>query len=141
VEATKSAGDETRALINERVVDEAKAKQMIALVDQLENYLLDIKKPVKAAVESKVTVNEVLHLSKALKKQLKAQNKEMTRLRENFLDLHTQYDTSLADIEAYVDSMMTVRERGQKHILDARFAMKNLMTQAEWSAVFSLKDD
>jgi hypothetical protein len=107
----------------------------------LENYLLNIKKPVKAAVESKVTVNEVLHLSKALKKQLKAQNKEMTRLRENFLDLHTQYDTSLADIEAYVDSMMTVRERGQKHILDARFAMKNLMTQAEWSAVFSLKDD
>jgi dynactin complex subunit len=141
VEATKSAGDETRALINERVVDEAKAKQMIALVDQLENYLLDIKKPVKAAVESKVTVNEVLHLSKALKKQLKAQNKEMTRLRENFLDLHTQYDTRLADIEAYVDSLMTVRERGQKHILDARFAMKNLMTQAEWSAVFSLKDD
>ena len=107
----------------------------------LENYLLDIKKPVKAAVESKATVKEVLHLSKALKKQLKAQNKEITKLRENFLDLHTQYDTNLADIEAYVDSMMTVRERGQKHILDARSAMKNLMTREEWTAVFNFKDD
>jgi len=33
VEATKSAGDETRTLISENVADEAKAKQMIALVD------------------------------------------------------------------------------------------------------------
>jgi len=40
MEATKSAGDETRTLISERVADEAKAKQMIALVDQLENDLM-----------------------------------------------------------------------------------------------------
>jgi hypothetical protein len=70
----------------------------------LENYLLNIKKPVKAAVESKVTVNEVLDLSKALKKQLKVQNKEITKLRESFLDLHKQYDTKPADNEAYIDS-------------------------------------
>jgi hypothetical protein len=40
VEATKSAGDETRTLISEHVTDEARAKQMIALVDQLENDLM-----------------------------------------------------------------------------------------------------
>ena len=40
VEATKSAGDETRTFISEHVIDEAKAKQMIALVDQLENELM-----------------------------------------------------------------------------------------------------
>ena len=40
VEATKSAGDETRTLISEHVADEARAKQMIALVDQLENDLM-----------------------------------------------------------------------------------------------------
>ena len=109
--------------------------------DSLENYLLNIKKPVKAAVEDRTTVKEVLHLSKALKKQLKAQNKEITKLRENFLDLHTQYETKPTDIEAYIDSLMIVRERGQKHILDARSAMKNLMTREEWTAVFNFKDD
>ena len=107
----------------------------------LENYLLNIKKPVKAAVESKVTVNEVLDLSKVLKKRLKAQNKEITKLRENFLNLHKQYDTKPADSEAYIDSLIIVRETGQKHILDTRSAMKNLLTREEWTKVFSYKDD
>jgi len=107
----------------------------------LENYLLDIKKPVKAAVESKVTVNEVLDLSKTLKKQLKVKNKEITKLRENFLDLHKRYDTKPTDSEAYIDSLMIVRETGQKHILDTRSAMKNLLTREEWTKVFSYKDD
>ncbi|MDX2348641.1 MAG: hypothetical protein ACERK9_10445 [Deltaproteobacteria bacterium] len=107
----------------------------------LENYLLNIKKPVKAAVESKVTVNEVLDLSKALKKQLKVQNKEITKLRENFLELHTKYDAESADMEAYIDRLIIVRETGQKHILDTQSAMKDLMTREEWTKVFSYKDD
>ena len=107
----------------------------------LENYLLNIKKPVKAAVESKVTVNEVLDLSKALKKQLKVQNREITKLRENFLELHTKYDAESADIEAYIDSLVIARETGQKHILDTQAAMKKLMTREEWTKVFSYKDD
>ena len=109
--------------------------------DSLENYLLHIKKPVKAAVESKVTVNEVLYLSKELGKQLKAQNKEITKLRDSFLDLHTKYDTKPADIEAHIDKLATAREEGQKHILDTRSAMKNLMTREEWTEVFSLKSE
>ena len=40
VEATTSAVDETCMLIREHVADEAKAKQMIALVDQLERDLM-----------------------------------------------------------------------------------------------------
>ena len=107
----------------------------------LENYLLNIKKPVKAAVESKVTVNEVLDLSKALKKQLKVQNREITKLRENFLELHTKYDAESADMEAYIDRLIIVRETGQKHILDTQSAMKDLMTREEWTKVFSYKDD
>ena len=83
----------------------------------LENYLLNIKKPVKAAVESKVTVNEVLDLSKALKKQLKVQNKEITKLRENFLELHTKYDAESADMEAYIDRLIIVREQGRSIFL------------------------
>ncbi len=107
----------------------------------LENYLLDIKKPVTAVVESKDTVNEVLDLSKALKKQLKVQNKEITKLRENFLELHTKYDAESADMEAYIDRLIIVRETGQKHILDTRSAMKDLLTREEWTKVFSYKAD
>jgi len=107
----------------------------------LENYLLHIKKPVKAAVESQVTVDEVLDLSKILGKRLKVQNKEITKLRESFLDLHTKYDATPVDFENDIDKLITAREEGQKHILDTQSAMKNLMTREEWTEVFSLKDD
>jgi hypothetical protein len=107
----------------------------------LENYLLNIKKPLKAVVESKVTVNEVLDLSKKLGKQLKVQNKEITKLRDSFLNLHTKYDAKLVDFEDYIDELVSAREEGQKQILDTRSAMKNLMTREEWTEVFSLKDD
>jgi hypothetical protein len=109
--------------------------------DSLENYLLHIKKPVKAAVESKITVNEMLDLSKKLGKQLKVQNKEITKLRDSFLDLHTKYDARPVDFEDYIDKLITAREEGQKYILDTRSSMKNLMTREEWTEVFSLKDD
>ncbi len=58
VEATKSAGDETCTLISEHVTDEAKAKQMIALVDQLENELM-------AYVEIQNAHNEALRKKNA----------------------------------------------------------------------------
>ncbi len=107
----------------------------------LENYLLNIKKPVKAVVESKVTVNEVLDLSKKLGKQLKAQNKEITKIRDSFLDLHTKYDAESGDFDSYIDKLMTAREEGQEYILDTRSDMKKLMTREEWTAVFSLNDN
>ncbi len=109
--------------------------------DSLENYLLNIKKPLKANVENKVTVDEILDLSKELGKQLKAQNKKITKLRENFLDLHTKYDAKQADFDAYIGKIVNARHEGQQQILDTRFAMKNLMTQEEWIEVFSLKDE
>jgi len=107
----------------------------------VETYLLDIQKPVKAAVESKATVNEVLDLSKELGKQLKVKNKEITKLRDSFLDLHTKYDAEPADLEYYIDKLITTREEGQKYILDTRSDMKKLMTREEWTEVFSLKDN
>ena len=58
VEATNSAVDETRTLIRENVADEAKAKQMIALVDKLENDLM-------AYVEIQAAHNEALRKKNA----------------------------------------------------------------------------
>lgn len=58
MEATKSAGDETRTLITEHVTDEARAKQMIALVGQLETDLT-------AFVEKQASHNEALRKKNA----------------------------------------------------------------------------
>ena len=58
VEATKSAADETRTLVREHVAHEERAKQIIALVDQLENDLM-------AHVEIRDDHNEALRKKNA----------------------------------------------------------------------------
>jgi hypothetical protein len=105
----------------------------------VENYLVDIKKPVKTAVESKETADKVLGLSKALEKDLKSQNKELTKLSEAFLDLHTQYESKPEDFEAVIEKMIAARQKGQANILETRSKMKNAMTREEWTQVFSSK--
>ena len=81
VEATKSAGGETRTLISEHVTDEARAKQMIALVDQLENDLM-------AYAERRTAQN------KALRKK----NADYDASREDMQKLYDAYDRDLRGI-------------------------------------------
>lgn len=107
----------------------------------LEHYLLNVKKPVKAAVQNKATVNDVLALSKELGQQISARNKTLTILKKSFLDLHTNHDSNLPDFETIFDKVEIEREEGQKNILDARFAMKELMTEEEWTEVFTKKNN
>jgi len=67
--------DETRTLISENVADEAKAKLMIALVDQLENDLM-------AYVEIQTAHNEALRMK----------NADYDASREELLNLYDAYN-------------------------------------------------
>ena len=105
----------------------------------LENYLVDIKKPVNETLESKETRGQILSLSKALDRQLKGLNKELTKMSEGLLELHTQYDSKPEDFEVTMAKMMSKREEGQKAILETRYEMKQSMSKEEWTQMFSFK--
>ena len=75
VEATQSAGDETRTLISENVVDESRAKQLIEMVDQLENYLM-------AYVEIQTAHNDAL----------RKKNADYNATREDMQNLYDAYN-------------------------------------------------
>ena len=77
-EATKAAGDETRTLISENVADEARAKQLIALVDQLENDLM-------VYVETRSAHNEAI----------RKKNADFDASREDMQTLYDAYDQDL----------------------------------------------
>jgi hypothetical protein len=106
----------------------------------LEHYLLNIKKPAKAAVEEKATVKELVSLSKDLGKQLKTANKDLTELQTQFVDLHAKQDLTQQDFEPLIDAMLDIEHSAQQEILDTREAMKKLLTEDEWQQIFS-KDD
>lgn len=107
----------------------------------IENYLVDIKKPVKAAVEKKETVYTILGLSETLEKDLKTQNRELTKLSEAFLDHHIDYNSTMEEFEAVIEEMMAARQKAQEHILETRSRMKNAMTRQEWTQVFNLGEN
>jgi hypothetical protein len=103
----------------------------------LENYLLNIKKPAKAAVEEKATVKELVSLSKDLGKQLKTANKDLTELQTQFVDLHAKQNLTQQDFEPLIDAMLDIEHSAQQEILDTREAMKKLLTEDEWQQIFA----
>jgi hypothetical protein len=104
----------------------------------LEHYLLNIKKPVEAVVEGKSTVKAMAKLSKSLGKELKQRNKELTSLNKEFLDLHEEYNVTVETCEAVIDRMVATRQAGQRDTLRTRHAMKQLVSDEEWRAIFAL---
>lgn len=102
----------------------------------LEHYLLNIKKPAKQAIANRETYEAVHDLSKQLGKQLKKQYEQQHELREAFVDLHHQYDVRREDADQVLERIMERRDQVQSRILDTREAMKALMTEEEWQAVF-----
>ncbi len=106
----------------------------------LENYLLNIKKPVKVAVEDKQTAGKIVDLSKILGKELKAENKKITELKNDFLGLHRSYRATQEDFSSTLKEMVKARKDGQKAILDTRFGMKDFMTEQEWNKVFNAQN-
>lgn len=81
MEATKSAGYETRLLISEHVTDEARAKQMITLIDQLEKDLM-------AYAEIQAAHNE----------KIRMKNADYDALREDMQNLYDAYNSDTLDI-------------------------------------------
>jgi hypothetical protein len=106
----------------------------------LEQYLLDVKKPVKAHVEDKDRAKTVIALSKSLGKDLEKRNKEMVSIQGDFVTLHTSFEASEEDFQAVIDRLMTERNRGQEQILDTRDRMRRAMSADEWAAVFNPTD-
>ncbi len=75
VESTQLAGDEIRTLISEHVADETRAKQLIEMVDQLENDLM-------AYVEIQTAHNDAL----------RRKNADYNATREDMQNLYDAYN-------------------------------------------------
>ena len=96
MEATMSAGDETRLLISEHVTDEARAKQMITLIDQLEKDLM-------AYAEIQAAHNE----------ELRKKNADYDASREDMQNLYEAYNR---------DTLAIIMKTAQTHLDMAKLA-------------------
>lgn len=103
----------------------------------VEHVLTDIKKPVKAAVAEKERAKEIIQLSNALKKELKAQDKQTDELMSDLFQTSLRYDATREDFMAVFERLHAERRLRHQKVLDTRTAMKELMTADEWARVFA----
>jgi hypothetical protein len=103
----------------------------------LEFALLNIKEPVKAAVANGETADAVLDLSSQLGKELKELNKQLSDLQPKLHDLLTAYDCTGAELSDTLEGIREIQKSAQAEILNTRFGMKELLTEEEWTDVFT----
>ena len=106
-----------------------------------EHYLLNIKKPLKEAVENRQVINDVMDVSEQLGEQLKEENKALADLKETFILLNQQYDTTQDDFKKNISNMLDIHKKGNKDILDARTMMKKYLTKEEWGEIFAINHE
>ena len=102
----------------------------------LEFYLTNLKDPVTAHVQDKARQDVILDTSKALGKELKDIQKEVTDEFKHYVEAHADYESTLADFDEVTDEMVENQLKLAKQVLDARDTMHSQMTSEEWSAVF-----
>jgi hypothetical protein len=66
-------------------------------------------------------------------------NKVFARDGKEAVHLYMTYDSRPEDFQRVLSQIDAEREKAQQKILDARFKMKDIMTSAEWQALFNPK--
>ena len=103
----------------------------------LEFYLTNLKDPVKEHVQNKDHQDVILDASKALGKELKDIQKDVTEGFKGYVEEHADYESTPADFDEVTDEMVANQLKLAKQVLDARDKIHSQMTSEEWSAVFS----
>ena len=104
---------------------------------KLDNVFVDIKKPVKQTVTDKERRDQILEARAELEKTLNRNQKAWKKQVEAFLDVQDDYSSTEADFDeqqARISELLTAKHEA---VLDARDAMKELMTREEWEQVFA----
>ena len=103
----------------------------------LEFYLTHMKSDVKAHVQDKARQVIIIDASKALAKDLKELGEEIDDHFEDWVEVHSEYDSVASDFDKVVAGLKADQKELSRLVLDARDTMHEQMTKEEWEAVFA----
>lgn len=102
----------------------------------LEFFLTNLKKPVKKHVVDEVRRDAILEAGKELENELKDLSKDIEEHLKELIEVHAEYESTTGDYLAAGAALKADQNTLTMLVLDARDAMKENMTRAEWEAVF-----
>lgn len=106
----------------------------------IENLYVDIKKPVKQAVDDSTRRSEILKISKDLEKQLKSLRKARDKQIEKLVEIQASHGSSHAEFSKQSSEIRNLFKSTYVAVLDARSELKGQMSENEWNQVFAKKN-
>ena len=96
---------------------------------------------VKQVVRDEARKTEALRTLEQARKQLDETTKRVSRTSKEFQKADEDQAAGRAELQAFVDSVNEDRVRAQKDALDSIFALRKVLTEDEWKAVFAPRGD
>lgn len=92
---------------------------------------------IKKIVTDATRADAAVRVVEQARKQNEATVKRAAAAAKKVQKADLDHETGLTDLEPLVASIMAERQRGQKEALDSVFALRKVLTEAEWKAVFA----
>ena len=114
-------------------------KSNVSLVE-LENQAFDdLRTEVRSAINDEEREVKAISIVEELAEELKSLRRERTERRENSRKLHTNYDTTRAEFDAFLNSSNVEIRLNQQRILKIRGDFVAITTAEEWTQIFDAR--
>ena len=100
----------------------------------------DFNKTIKAEIFDKQTRKSIGKITKQMEKDAASFEKTLENLAKEALKLNADYDADRNEFMRMTDQMIGNKEQIQKGLLDQRFALIELMTEEQWTVVWTPKN-
>lgn len=101
-----------------------------------EYFPKDFKKKLKSEVSDKQQQKDMKAIAKQVDKDVASYRKAIEKVAREELELNADYNADREEFVRLVDRIVGERELVQTKLLDGRFKLVGLMTEAQWDAVF-----
>jgi hypothetical protein len=91
----------------------------------------------KDVIADKQIVKQIKVVTKSANKEMKAWGKDVKEISKQIAEMNRNYDLTEAEMAAYLKWTDTRRDAFQEKLIKLRFEAKNLVSRAQWEAMYA----
>lgn len=114
-------------------------KSNVSLVDREKQAFDDLRAEIRSAINDEAREVKAIALVEELAEELKSLRRKRTERRENSRKLHTNYDTTRFEFDAFINSSNVEIRLNQQRILKIRGDFVAITTPEEWTQIFDAR--
>jgi D-mannonate dehydratase len=88
-------------------------------------------------IQDKQIVKQIKSVTKAADKEMKNWQKDANKIAKQIVEMNQNYDLARTDVEPFLNQVDSRRNEFQEKLIQLRFQARDLMSQAEWEAMYA----